>query len=110
MCRVVSKGYFPKNKKKYLLLCDYVPLPICKNIELHYELPKPPDYPREVTNTGEAIKKKRLDLGMGKAELARRLSVNSNTIWQWENRGKQPIPKQMKKIVNWLGYVHPLVS
>ena len=49
-----------------------------------------------------------MDLRLPKTELGRIFSVNANTIWQWEDRGKKPHPKSMKKIIDWLGYIPPL--
>ncbi|MBL4663931.1 MAG: hypothetical protein JKY22_10370 [Flavobacteriaceae bacterium] len=72
------------------------------------EFPKPKDYPTTITNLGEAIKRKRIDLRLPKTELARAFGVNPNTIWQREDRGKKPNTSLMKKIIEWLGYVPPL--
>ncbi|MBV7270076.1 helix-turn-helix domain-containing protein [Winogradskyella luteola] len=53
----------------------------------------------------DAIKAKRLDLKLTKVELAKILEVSPLTISTWENINKQPVPRMMKKIIVWLGYV-----
>lgn len=83
-------------------------LPICKTIELSTKTPKPPDYPYTVTTLAEAIKKKRIDMRLPKTEIARILGVRPDTIWNWEDRGKLPNAKPLKRIIEWLGYVPPL--
>ena len=82
-------------------------MPICK-VEIHTERYKAKGYPKEITNLGEAIKGKRLDMKLTKVELAKLLKVSPLTIGTWENSNKIPVPRLLQRIISWLGYIPPL--
>ena len=44
---------------------------------------------------GEAIKRARIEAGMTKAEVARRLGVDWSTIWSWEANRRVPLTKHL---------------
>jgi len=44
---------------------------------------------------GEAIKKARLEAGLTKAEIARRLGVDWTTVWSWEVNRRVPLTKHL---------------
>jgi len=83
-------------------------LPIWKSIEIRTQLPKPKDYPFEVTNLGDAIKKKRMDLKLSKVELGQVLNVTPESIGFYERNEKKPLLHILKRILDWLGYIPPL--
>jgi len=83
-------------------------LPIWKPVHLRFSLPKPEDYPYEVTNLAEAIKKKRMDLKLSKVELAQILNVTPQSIGFYEHERKKPLLYILKRILDWLEYVPPL--
>ena len=82
-------------------------LPISK-IEFHTSKPIHKDYPSSLKTLADHIKAKRMDLQLSKIDLAKLLQVNSYTIATWENSEKKPVPRMMKKIIEFLGYLPPL--
>jgi transcriptional regulator with XRE-family HTH domain len=82
-------------------------LPICK-IEIQAFKPVHKDYPSSLTTLADHIKARRMNLKLSKAELANFLQINPMTISLWENSDRKPVPRMVKKIINFLGYVPPL--
>lgn len=53
---------------------------------------------------GHHIRKRRLDLGLIQRDLAERVGVSEDSIWNWENRGLKPELRYMPAILDFLGY------
>jgi len=64
----------------------------------------PKGYPVEPLTIGDHIRKRRLDLGLKQAEVARQIGVTESTVWNWEHR-TEPELRHMPKIIDFLGYV-----
>jgi DNA-binding XRE family transcriptional regulator len=66
-------------------------LPRC-HLTLKADRPKP--YPKELNTLGDHLKKKRLDLGLFRKDVAKIIGVNTTTIRNWEiNRFAPKIQK-----------------
>lgn len=87
---------------------QWVYLPICP-IEITAKRPLPEGYPTSLNTLADHIKAKRLKYRLTKTQLGVILGVKAQTIWTWEEEGKTPWPKLMKRIVAWLGYV-PMIG
>lgn len=61
-------------------------------------------YPAELKTLGDHIRKRRLELNLSQASLAKKLGVNRNAICNWERALQEPSPAIMSKIVEFLGY------
>ena len=82
-------------------------MPIC-TINLHASKPIHKNYPSSLITLADHIKAKRLDLKLSKIDLAKLLKINPLTIGTWENSNKKPVPRMMKKIIDFLEYTPPL--
>ena len=51
---------------------------------------------------GQFLKKLRLERGLEQRELARKLRVNKNSVYEWENDRKNPSGESMEKIARFL--------
>jgi len=49
-----------------------------------------------------------MDERLSKVKLAEILDVHSVSIRKWEDDNIQPVPRMLKRIINWLGYIPPL--
>lgn len=78
-------------------------LPFC-NLRLQSEKPKGKAYPKQVATIGDAIRKRRLDLGLRQRELATRLGCNEMSIVNWELGYRTPQIAHLRQIVEFLGY------
>ncbi len=79
--------------------------PICP-ITISALKPKPNNYPTSLNTLADHLLAKRLDLRLSKTNMAKILNVMS--ISGWEFGYKKPVPKMMKKIIKFLGYIPPL--
>jgi DNA-binding transcriptional regulator YiaG len=63
-------------------------------------------YPEHPKNLGEHVRKKRIDLGMSRPKLARRLGmeVTDSAIEKWEKNVNRPLPIYRKRLVEFLGF------
>ena len=62
-------------------------------------------YDFEPTTIGEHVKKKRLQLGLTQGQVAKRLSVCSASVTNWENGDNQPADAPtLQRIIRLLGY------
>nr|WP_321237245.1 helix-turn-helix transcriptional regulator [uncultured Psychroserpens sp.] len=77
-------------------------------VNIYTSLPKPKGYPKELNTLSEHIKATRLDRKLSKVDVSKILDVSPLTIGNWENSNKKPVPRMMKKIIEWLGYVPSL--
>ena len=64
-------------------------LPFCQAV-LKARRPLPRGYPAEPRTLGEAIRKRRLDLGLSQVAMARQLGVDPWTLLNWEKGRTQP--------------------
>ncbi len=78
-----------------------VALPIC-HWTLKADRPKP--YPKELNTLGDHLKKKRLDLGLFRKEVAQSIGVNTTTIRNWETNRFAPKIRYNPRIIHFLGY------
>jgi len=66
--------------------------------------PKPQGYPYQPVTIGEHIKKRRMDLSLYQAEVARLLAVTEDCLCYWENDRNRPRLYQYPAIIAFLGY------
>ncbi|MDB5209705.1 MAG: hypothetical protein JWQ30_532 [Sediminibacterium sp.] len=66
--------------------------------------PHPQGYPENPQTLGEHLKKRRLDLGLYQADVARRLKVTDECIWLWEQERNKPRLYQYPAIIAFLDY------
>ncbi|WP_435678254.1 helix-turn-helix domain-containing protein [Patiriisocius sp.] len=64
----------------------------------------PKDYPSVASSFGEYIRQYRLSHGYSTNELAMELNVYESTIYKWEYGESQPQQKNVKKIIEFMGY------
>lgn len=76
-------------------------MPICQEV-LTAPKPSPPGYPAAPRTLGERLRRRRMDLGMSKAELARGLGVDPWTVLNWEKSRTQPAAKHLSRIWEFL--------
>ncbi len=76
-------------------------MPICQ-ITLKADRAKP--YPKELNTLGDHLKKKRLDLGLFRKEVAQLVGVNTTTIRNWEINRFTPKIRYIPRIIHFLGY------
>ena len=60
--------------------------------------------PKVPKTLGEHLKRRRLELHLFQADLAKMLGVDVESIRNWENNTYQPTKWLMPGIVKWLGY------
>jgi transcriptional regulator with XRE-family HTH domain len=70
--------------------------------------PYPASYPNNPSSIGEHIRKKRMDLGLLQADIAKQLRVSDETINNWENGHRVPQINFYPRIFLFLGY-NPVV-
>ena len=66
--------------------------------------PHPDGYPSHPVTIGEHLRKRRMDLGLYQAEVARRLQVSNDCLCYWENGRNVPRLYQYPSIIAFLGY------
>lgn len=66
--------------------------------------PHPQGYPECPTTIGEHLRRRRMDLGLYQAQVARQLQVTEDCITYWENGRNQPRLCQYPAIIAFLGY------
>jgi len=66
--------------------------------------PKPQGYPKELRRIGDHIRKRRMDLGLLRRELAWELGTHNSTIANWECSRSIPDLRALPKVVKFLGY------
>jgi transcriptional regulator with XRE-family HTH domain len=62
-----------------------------------------PAYCPTPSGLGEHLRRRRLDLGLSQADVARLLEASENSIWNWENGRSTPALRFMPRIVSFLG-------
>ena len=78
-------------------------VPFC-NLRLQSDMPKDRATPKQVASIGDAIRKRRLDLGLFQAEVATGLGCNKMTVAKWELGHSTPQIAHFRQIVEFLGY------
>ena len=66
--------------------------------------PHPQGYPVEPKTIGEHLRKRRMDLGLYQAEVARRFNVSEDCITYWENGRSVPQVRYYPQVIAFLGY------
>jgi transcriptional regulator with XRE-family HTH domain len=64
-----------------------------------------PTCPVQPSSVGEHLRKKRLDISLSQADVAKRLRVNEASVWNWENNRSCPSIRLMPRVIDFLGYV-----
>jgi transcriptional regulator with XRE-family HTH domain len=72
-------------------------------VRLSGKKPKDKAYPKEVTTLGDAIRKRRLDLGLLQKDVAKIIGCDQTTILNWEKGHTHPRANQMPEVVKFLG-------
>jgi transcriptional regulator with XRE-family HTH domain len=78
-------------------------LPFCQ-FEFVGKRPPNPSYPRQINTLGDHIRKRRLELGLLQKQVAAQMSVNKNTIANWEKQRNYPALPYLPAIIRFLGY------
>ena len=66
--------------------------------------PRPDGYPTDPQTIGEHLKRRRMDLGLFQAAVARQLNVSEDCLCYWENGRNEPRLYQYPVIIAFLGY------
>ncbi len=61
-------------------------------------------YPASPKTIGEMIRKRRLDLGLGQAEVAKIIGCDTTTVTNWEKNHTSPQINYMAAVVGFLGF------
>lgn len=64
--------------------------------------PKNKAYPTEIKTIGDAIRKKRLDLGLKQQDVARIIGCDQMSVLNWEKGHTQPCAKHMPQMMTFL--------
>ncbi len=80
-----------------------VALPCC-HVTLSTTRPGSRVRPAVLRNLGDHIRERRLDLGLQKQQLSRKLGVDETTIHNWEDKGIVPAIRFLPRIIEFLGY------
>ena len=74
------------------------------SIQIIAQKPLPDGYPKECITIGDHLRKRRIDLGMHQAQVAKKFNVTTCTITNWElNHTNVPI-KHAPIVIKFLGY------
>jgi len=71
-------------------------------VRLKGKKPKNKAYPKEVKTIGDAIRKRRLDLGLRQKDVAKIIGCDKTTILNWERGHTHPFANHMSKVVIFL--------
>jgi transcriptional regulator with XRE-family HTH domain len=71
-------------------------------VRLQGEKPKDKAYPKKVTTIGDAIRKRRLDLGLKQQDVARIIGCDQMSVLNWEKGHTQPSAKHMPQMMTFL--------
>jgi DNA-binding transcriptional regulator YiaG len=80
-----------------------VALPFC-HLRLSATRPRRKGYPEAPQGLGEHLRKRRMDLGLRQADVARTLRVKTGTLRGWEVGWAMPDVRGMGRVVAFLGY------
>jgi transcriptional regulator with XRE-family HTH domain len=71
-------------------------------VRLNGKKPKDKAYPKEVKTIGDAIRKRRLDLGLRQQDVARIIGCDQMSVLNWEKGYNKPTINRMWGIVRFL--------
>jgi DNA-binding XRE family transcriptional regulator len=80
-----------------------VALLFCR-VRLKGKKPRDKAYPKEVTTIGDAIRKRRLDLGLRQKDVAKIIGCDKTTILNWERGHTHPSANHMPQVVIFLAH------
>jgi len=80
-----------------------VALPFC-HLRLQSKKPKARSYPKEVVTVGDAIRARRLDLGLLQKDVATIIGCDKMSIVNWEKNHTCPRANHMVGVVKFLGF------
>jgi transcriptional regulator with XRE-family HTH domain len=72
-------------------------------VRLKGEKPKDKAYPIEIKTIGDAIRKRRLDLGLNQKDVAEIIGCDQMSVLNWEKGYNKPTTSKMSAIVRFLG-------
>jgi transcriptional regulator with XRE-family HTH domain len=82
-----------------------VAVPFCNlNLRIKAEKPRSKANPQRVLSIGDAVRKRRLDLGLRQKDVARIIGCDDDTITNRENGHRSPTISYTAKIAEFLGY------
>ncbi len=64
---------------------------------------KPADYPKELNDLADHLRKRRMDLGLQWKEVAEQLGVDTTTLTNWTKKRSQPDLRCLPRVIRWLG-------
>ena len=64
--------------------------------------PRDKAYPKEVTTIGDAIRKRRLDLGLLQRDVAKIIECDKASVLNWEKGHTHPSANHMLQVVNFV--------
>jgi len=71
---------------------------------LKAEKPKHFQYPKELKSLGDHIRKRRLDQGLFQRQVAEKIGVSEETIYNWECHKSSPHVHHLPRVIRFLGY------
>jgi transcriptional regulator with XRE-family HTH domain len=77
----------------------------CTDITLKARVERKLPYPKELKTWGDHLRKKRLDLGLLRKEVAEQIGVDETSVYHWESNRTQPRIWLRPHLVQFLGYV-----
>ena len=80
-----------------------VALLFCR-VRLKGKKPRDKAYPKEVTTIGDAIRKRRLDLGLLQKDVAKIMGCDKTTILNWEKGHTRPSANYMHPVTIFLAH------
>ncbi len=78
-------------------------LPFC-SLRLKSQKPLSKNYPKQINNLGDHLRKRRLDTGLLQKDVAEKIGVTTGTIYDWERQRTQPEIRFIARIIEFLGY------
>jgi DNA-binding transcriptional regulator YiaG len=72
-------------------------------VRLKGEKPRNKAYPLEIRSLGDAIRKRRLDLGLLQVDVAEIIGCNQMTVLNWEKGHTSPQGNKMAGVARFLG-------
>jgi transcriptional regulator with XRE-family HTH domain len=73
-------------------------------VRLNGKKPKDKAYPREVKTIGDAIRKRRLDLGLLQRDVAKIVGCDETSVLNWEKGHTTPGATYIPGVLNFLGH------
>ena len=64
-----------------------------------------PTYPVQPSSLGEHLRRRRLDLKLSQAAVAKRLGADEASVWNWEKNRSSPALRFVPRIIEFLDYL-----